>query len=202
MTEHLIDQSASLPMRWDERFAHLVSDLLCPPVTIALGLIMVVYSSDDPTAWRWALIAIGITIVIPVLYIAWKVHTGAISDFHIPIRSQRIRPMLLTVACAVLTWVILWLGHAPALLLSLITFGMIQAAILLLITLYWKISGHSAAIAGFALLAIRLWGPNLWPVLLLIPLVAWARVRIRRHTLAQTIAGALMGISYISLAFL
>jgi membrane-associated phospholipid phosphatase len=189
-------------MRWDERFARLVSDLLCPPVTITLGLIMVVLSSNDPTAWWWALITIGITIVIPVLYIAWKVHTGAISDFHIPIRSQRIRPMLLTVACALLTWGILWLGHAPSLLLSLITFGLIQAVIMLFVTLYWKISGHSAAIAGFSLLAIRLWGHNLWPVLLLIPLVAWARVRIRRHTLAQTIAGTLMGISYISLAFL
>jgi membrane-associated phospholipid phosphatase len=73
------------------------------------------------------------------------------------------------------------------------------AVLLLLITLRWKISGHSIAIASLAILVIHVMGQNFLPALLAIPLVAWARIRIRRHTLAQTIAGAALGMLYISL---
>jgi len=66
----------------------------------------------------------------------------------------------------------------------------------LLITMYWKISGHGAAIASLTVFICGLYGSLAAPVLLAIPLVAWARVRLHRHTLAQTVAGSLVGILF------
>lgn len=188
-----------LPVRWDEHLARLVSDLLSPPVTGLISLLVVAYAARQPSAWLWVSIAVILTIGVPVSYILWKVRRGEISDFHIPIRSQRIRPMILVILCVLLTLLIFWLGHAPAIFFSMLVFSLILSVIILLITLRWKISAHSAAIAALAMLCVQFISQALLPMMLLIPLVAWARVRIRRHTLAQTIAGAALGIVYISL---
>ena len=198
LKETFIDP-VSLPRRWDEHLAHFVSDILCPPVTVLIGIILIVRSIKDPGAWIWAAIIVLLIIGVPVGYIAWNVRAGAISDFHIPIRSQRFRPMLLTVLCTLAAWAVLQVGKAPELLRLLVAFGVVQAAGMFIITLRWKISGHSAAIAGLAVLLVNLVSPALYPALLLIPLVVWARIRLHRHTLAQTIAGVLSGIIYIGL---
>jgi membrane-associated phospholipid phosphatase len=199
LNERFVDLPGALPVRWDERLAHLVSDILCPPVTVSIGLLVIVRSTHEPRAWIWAWIIIALTIGIPASYIFWKVYSGEISDFHIPVRTQRFRPMVLSILCALLTLAILWVGNAPPLLMSFMGFGIILAAVMLLITLQWKISGHSTAIAGMIILLIYSMGQAVWLALLLIPLVAWARIRLKRHTLAQTIAGAVLGIIFITL---
>jgi membrane-associated phospholipid phosphatase len=67
-----------------------------------------------------------------------------------------------------------------------------QTVAMFTITLWWKISLHAAAAAGAATMAWALLGTGL-PFLLTVPLIAWSRIRLRRHTLAQTVLGALLG---------
>lgn len=200
LTENSIDLPIPIAARWDERLACLISDILCPPVTVPIGLFLFVSSIREPLVWVWALISVALSIGIPVAYVFWKVRSGEISDFHIPIRTQRFRPMLVSILCVLLSWGILQICKAPAPLISLIGVSAALAVLLLLITLRWKISGHSVAIASLAIVIIHVMGQAFLPALLIIPLVAWARVRIHRHTLAQTVAGAALGILYINLA--
>ncbi len=60
-----------------------------------------------------------------------------------------------------------------------------------LITLFWKISGHTFANALVVGLIIKWFGWLWWPILFIVPLVGWARVVRRDHTVAQVVAGAL-----------
>lgn len=64
-----------------------------------------------------------------------------------------------------------------------------------LINQRWKISAHSAGIAGISVLIWQIIGTAGTPILLIIPLVGWARVRLGRHTLGQVIMGAVLGAS-------
>jgi membrane-associated phospholipid phosphatase len=59
--------------------------------------------------------------------------------------------------------------------------------------MWWKISAHSAATASFTILLGGLFGASLLPYLLGVPLMVWSRVRLKRHTLTQTLAGTLLG---------
>jgi membrane-associated phospholipid phosphatase len=59
---------------------------------------------------------------------------------------------------------------------------------------------HSAGMSAFAMFASRIYGEPALPLVLAIPLMAWARVHLRRHTVAQTIAGAALGSAIIWLA--
>ena len=59
--------------------------------------------------------------------------------------------------------------------------------------LFWKISFHGATITAAATATVLVAGSSAWPVLLLVPLVGWARVRLERHTPRQVIFGTLVG---------
>jgi membrane-associated phospholipid phosphatase len=65
------------------------------------------------------------------------------------------------------------------------------------ITTQWKISIHSTAIAGAAVLALYLAQGIVWPLLISVPVVGWSRIHLRRHTVMQVIAGALLGASLV-----
>jgi membrane-associated phospholipid phosphatase len=96
----------------------------------------------------------------------------------------------------------LLVGGAPILLLVLTGAGIIQVLLIFLVTLRWKISGHSAAVAGVAVLALMLFGKVAVFFALTVPLVAWSRIRLGRHSLYQTVAGALLGGLIIAVALL
>jgi membrane-associated phospholipid phosphatase len=57
---------------------------------------------------------------------------------------------------------------------------------------------HTSAAAGAATVVWILLGTPL--SLLIVPLIAWSRVRLRRHTLLQTVVGALLGFSVFLIA--
>ena len=192
-------ESNILSRRWDERMAYLVSDLLCPPITVLMSIGLLIGAIAHPQAWAWGVIIVLLVVGVPVVYVAWKVRTGDISDFHIPIRSQRIRPMLLSLACLFLALLIMLGGGAPKQLISIICSGILLTASIFVITLRWKISAHTTAITSLAFLLVYFGGPIWLAALISIPLVGWARVRICRHTSMQAFAGVCLGVVYISL---
>ncbi len=198
--EIALDADASVPVsdemvkRWDVRLARWVSDALCPPVVATLSIVTVAAYLATPAAWKWAALFLALTVAAPTLYVIWLLYRGEVTDLHLRVRKQRIKPMIVIVTTTSGAWLMLTVRHAPSLLVGVATAGMALTLILLLVTLRWKISGHTTAISSFAVLCCLLMGPAAAPMVLSVPLVAWARVRLRRHTLAQTIAGAVLGL--------
>lgn len=179
---------------WDEKLAKWVSNLLSPPLLALSGIILAVWQLSDQEAWIWAGYYLSLTVLLPVVYILWKIHQGEISDFHIRRREQRIRPIALTLTSATIAWATMLLGGAPRVLVIISGMSVFQIAFFLLVTTSWKISVHSAAISSLAVLMLSIYGSKAALAALAIPLVAWARLRLRRHTPMQILAGAIAGI--------
>lgn len=149
-------------------------------------------SSEQAIMWG---VTYGVLVcLIPVAYIAWNVWRGSITDLHIKERRQRIRPFIVSIICTAFAWSVLRLMGAPSLLPLFALFSLIQIGIMLVVTLVWQISVHSMSITGAVVTAGVLYG--LVPALILsplIPMVGAARIKLRRHTLAQVIAGGVVG---------
>jgi len=200
LNDSVIYFSSRSSLDWDERLAHWISDLFSPPLLAVIGILLVLQTTNTAISRWWIIYYLTLTVIVPVMYLIWKLHRKEINDFHMYVREQRIRPMLFTLACAITALLSIWIGGAPKTLLVFGAMGVIQVGFLLLVTLRWKISGHGAAIGSLAVFLWSLYGAAAAPALLAIPLVAWARVRIQRHTIAQTVAGSLAGMC-ITLAF-
>lgn len=183
---------------WKDRWARIVSGVLSP-LSIAIAAIAVAgYAINDESALMWIALYIALSILPPTIYIMYLVRKGIVTDFHLNVREERTKPfMLMTANTAVVCLIMLLLG-APKLILIVIATAVLQLLSMLLITLRWKISGHCTAVAGLVVLTLALFGDSLLPLVLLIPLVAWSRIRLNRHTLAQTIAGSFMGALIVS----
>ncbi len=190
----VISAPMALPRpRWDDRLARWVSDILSPPVVAMAGLTLVAQTVATPAAWGWASFYLALVVLAPTLYVIWLLRRGEVTDFHLRVREQRIKPLLVILAAMVVAALALLVGAAPRLLLALASAGAIQATIIFLVTLRWKISGHAAAITGFAILSWLLASPAAAPAALSVALVIWARLQLRRHTFLQTLAGAAVG---------
>jgi hypothetical protein len=184
------------------RIAYWVSQIGSPPLTGAAAALLIGYVLATGAAWQWAGFYMVATILLPCAYIIWLVRRGQITDFHLPLREERIRPLLFSLVTALVAWGILHRTTVPAPLKLLATVNSLQALLFFLITLRWKISLHCAAAAILSQLALTFFGVGALPLLMSVPLIAWSRVHLRRHTLAQTVAGACLGSAIVTPAVL
>jgi membrane-associated phospholipid phosphatase len=180
------------PTTRGEHFAYWISKLGSPPVLVILMLLLIALTASSPSIWLWNG-AYLIAVIIPLLYLFRLLRQDKITDMDVFVREQRARPLLVTVASLGTVLAILVLGRAPRAMIILTTASLVQAIAIFLITLRWKISMHSATSAAVTVLILNVFGKAAAPVMLSVPLIAWSRVKLRRHTLMQTVAGALLG---------
>ncbi|GAB4578365.1 MAG: hypothetical protein Fur0022_11000 [Anaerolineales bacterium] len=185
---------AALP-RGEYAIAKLISGIFSPPLMVTASLLFLA-QAISANAVAWALFQIGVGILIPVIFIVVQVQRGVITDFHMRVREQRIVPMIFALVCAGVSWGVMQTWNAPFALRVFSGIAILQSAFMLLVTFKWKISGHSMTIAGMAVFLVGMFGAAAAPLLLAIPLVAWARVRLNRHDRWQTLAGAVAGVGF------
>lgn len=178
-------------------WARLVSDVLSPPVVWAT-LAVPIALRDAPNqgaALAWALVYILLVCLLPIVYIALMVKRGKITDIHMKVRGQRVRPFLISILCAGIAWMIFYMMDAPSLMPIFALFSLIQLLVMLIITLIWQISIHAISISGATVALGVLFGTL--PALISAPLVVLvgvARIKLHRHTLAQVVVGTGVGV--------
>lgn len=193
-----LDRALRTPAWW---IAKTISVLFSPPLLGVLGLVLVAEKLNNRSVSLWATVYGIICIALPIAYVIRLMRKGEVSDFHILNRLERIKPIKATLLFFSLTSLIFLAVDAPYILQAFAFVGALQTAVILLITLRWKISGHGAGAAGFSALLWGLYGAAAAPAFLIIPIVIWARVYTDRHDLIQTVAGAMAGFSFMFLVF-
>src|SRR5205823_11432027 len=103
-------------------------------------------------------------------------------------------PFLFALSSTLLGLGVLSLIHAPKNLQTLFLITIISGLVMMFITLWWKISLHTSSLAGALTMLTALYGNVVLPAFMLIALVCWSRVVLRRHTVAQVVAGSVVSI--------
>jgi membrane-associated phospholipid phosphatase len=173
-----------------------VSGVFSPAVVLPLSAAYMAWSLGSPAALYWTLFYILVAILVPLGFILWRVRQGKLTDFHIMLREQRLLPMLLVIVCVGVAWGVMLAGGAPERLLVVLGMALVLTIFLAVITLRWKISIHACVNAAVWLTAWSMYSLNGWLAAALILLVAWARVRLGRHTVLQTAAGVGIGLVF------
>ncbi len=92
--------------------------------------------------------------------------------------------------------------HAPRLMIAAMLGYFVSTLIVQYITRYWKISTHAIGITAPLVALTLLYGRQPLPFLVLIPMVCWARVYLKAHTVAQVLAGAALAVTTTALLLL
>lgn len=190
--EIVLNASSYMNARW----ARVISNLFSPPMVwgILVFFIAFHYAENRLQGLMWASTYAILVCILPILYIAWRVHSGKISDLHMKERQERIVPFIVSIACAILAWQVLRMMNAPSILPLIAAVTLVELAVMLVITFAWQISMHAMSISVAVVATGIVFGaaPALF-VSPLLPIVGAARLRLQRHTLAQVVAGAIVG---------
>ena len=182
----------AVPKRWDGILAHCVSQAFSPVVLTVAMVLWGAALAHVPGAWAWGTVYLAFAIVAPVGYLVLLLRRGQVTDLDVYLRAQRVRPLQVALAFGGVAWLMLAIGGAPGALIILTGALLALSTIYYAVTLRWKISLHTTVAAAATTFAWTMTGLTL-PLLVGVPLVAWSRVRLGRHTMAQTIAGGAAG---------
>jgi len=183
--------------------AKILSTIFNPFLT-ALALFVIlsrVTARDTLDFWRLLFVSTFFTSIGPMLYVFWLYSTDRISDLDMSVRAERETVFSTFIVVYLLGAGALWVIHAPRVLIATMLGYFAATLVVGYITRYWKISTHALGITAPLVALTLLYGRQTLPFLVLIPMVCWARVYLKAHTLAQVVAGALLGAVSTTLFF-
>ena len=211
MQQSPVDNTLNIFDRFaEEGSARLISDLgnpLLMPPAVFLGTSILLGQS------MWISLQVtGIAVIcytlLPFLLTLFLFRRGFIHSMDLPIRKTRTVLYAFSIFTASLASLIMYqlssVLHSFIIILSLVV--LTNLTISFLLNLRWKVSVHSASVsvAGTVYLLIFFWGISnyhditlilsLLHLLLLLPVMMWARYHLSVHSLTELVGGAAAGI--------
>jgi membrane-associated phospholipid phosphatase len=190
--------------------SYVLNPLVLPPV--GFGLILWHFGAPGLEIALVTGVALVFFCLVPLVYVIRMIRRGEAETLEVRRRESRLKPFLVGITSyAVGMAVMAAVGTtAVAFLVALALLYPINTALLVLINLRWKISVHMTSLAGFVsillFVSLTVWrglpptaeavltAVTVAPLLVLLPLMMWARVRVEAHTVGQVVAGALFGL--------
>ena len=186
-----------------ERIASLTSNIL-NPFLIGLVLILLLSFKSTPSALdaiKWSLISVAASILPVFGVIIYLVRSQKLESAFINVRKQRTKIYLLAGVCAGVGYIILSCLGAPKELMATFVAGLSAVVVFMCVNFLWKISLHTALISASVTVVIILYGSIAAATVVLIPLIAWARIELKHHSPAQVVAGALLAAFIVVVVF-
>jgi membrane-associated phospholipid phosphatase len=183
--------------------ARILSTIFNPFLT-ALALFVIlsqVSASSTLDFWRLLFLSTSFTSIGPMLYVFWLYSTDRISDLDMSVRSERETVFSIFLVFYLVGAVVLWSLHAPRVMVAVMLGYFASTVVVGYITRYWKISTHALGITAPLVALSLLYGRQPLPFFVLVPMVCWARVYLKAHTVMQVVAGALLAVVSTSLFF-
>lgn len=176
-------------------FAKAVSFLLSPVFTILpIPFILVAkFSHDYSYALKWTMFSYAFVLVV-MLFIFVGVILGVFTNFDVSKREQR--PLLFSFSafvmfCYLLSLIVL---NGPRILFFVIFVIAFTLLVFMIVNKWIKASVHMTTLTGTLLLIGTTYRGYFFLLLFLIPLLAWSRVKTKKHSLAETVVGSILGI--------
>lgn len=181
------------------KFAEIISIIFNP---LLIGLVVLIIaitksgmSSALETQWIIAsFVANGLILGLIYWYLR---NLGYIFDDSIDnkkIRHGRLILLLNVLAIVFLESLVIFFTKIYQPILAVFVGGLFTIIIGMIITNFWKISWHSSAITYFVSMFIFIFKWKIWPILILMVLIFWARIYLKRHTIWQLIGGVLLSL--------
>ncbi len=177
--------------------AQIISFFFNPVMLLVFVPLFLVYktSGDVISALAWT----GYTMIFLIamtFFVIYGVHKKFFTDLDVSRRTQR---PLLFLAGIFMSLVYLWglfFLNGPRILI-VVTIGFITGVLLLaIVNTRLKVSFHVATVSAVFFSLAMVYQRYYYITLLLIPVVAWARLKVKRHTLPEAIVGACFGVLF------
>ena len=166
-------------------------------------LLAFTFMSGFPTEYKLVLVTVVYltTVFIPTLLIFLYRRLRGWTLQELGQKRHRLVPYAISFLCYLGCIWLMNITHVNHIIISVIVAALLIQAVNILVTIWWKISTHTAAIGGVsgALIAFGFvfgFNPVWWLCLsiLMSGIIGTARIILRQHTTAQVVAGYFIGV--------
>jgi len=185
--------------------ARVISMVFTPfylPILGLVALFIFSYMSQMPWSYKFQLLTMVylLTVVLPTVLIHFYRRHHGWSLIELGQKERRAVPYVISILCYFLCIYLMEFLHIPHFMMTIVTAALFIQITCAMINVWWKISTHTAAIGGvagalFVFAEFFGFNPVWWLSLtfILAGVLGTSRMILRQHSLAQVIAGFLMG---------
>lgn len=183
--------------KWLSRLFH---PFVLGPTTLLTLMYLTGTSLNE--SFKWVTITIVVTIVPLMGVMIYFLKKGSIDSLDISIREKRTFFYLIALLGFCVLTAILYFGNAPYIIFICLCTALVSSVISMFINrLFTKVSLHAGTMAGCAT-ALLFVSVYIGVILLaLLPLIGWARIRLKQHSIQQIVLGWGVGISSVMVIF-
>jgi len=187
-------------MSMKRKLAWAVSRVFDPVVEIPILLAgSVYYALSNGLRWRFLVMLLVVDALLPALYMVYGLMKGKIKDWDITKREERMGLYFFTIFAHLFGVVAAYAVGKTDLFEILLVFWT-MAVVFAVVTLFWKISVHAGTNAAVVAFFNHYYGwDRFWWLVLVLIVVLWSRVEIKKHTWAQVLVGATLALVWVSL---
>jgi hypothetical protein len=187
-------QTTAAPRRRRRALARLATEALAPVVQIvAITFAVAVHAAGARRGLALGAVVVVFAGGLPFAVLMAGIRSGRYTDRHLSRREQRPAFMLfgllsISVGLLFLRWL-----DAPRALFAVVLAMLAGVVVAYGVSLFWKLSIHSACAAGSVVTLVVLVSP--WALVLapLAAVVGWSRVELADHTVPQVVVGVAVG---------
>jgi membrane-associated phospholipid phosphatase len=175
--------------------ARISTEVAQPPLVLSLLLVLAAVRDGGGVGALLPGLVAAVTICLaPLLVVVILARRGKLTDHHVGDKKQRRPVMLWTLASALIGCGLLTLINTPVTVWALIAGILGGILALIIVSPFWKVSGHAMTLGGATISSAMLFGVWSIPFVIAAPLVCWSRVYLKDHTLSQVLAGFVTGL--------
>lgn len=176
--------------------SNIINVILHPIVLTIPGIFLLTLTSTQSieTAFYWSFLSLIFSGLISLFVVA-GVRIGIFNNLDVSNRKQRVVLYPVAILVILLFAYFVHSQNGPVALTYASILFVIALLILDLVNSRIKASIHVAAVSALVTGVIYQYQGISYLLIVLIPLIAWARILQKRHTLKETIVGGVLGVS-------
>jgi hypothetical protein len=193
--------------------ANFLSTVFSPLLMPTYGVFLVLWVSvlcllPYGTRVSVLLVCMGITCILPLIFLSVMRHFKLVSDLHVEVREQRFIPYIFSAVCYIAAAYYLFYCHSPRWFYMFMIGSAVTVLVMTLINLKWKISAHMAGFGGLIGLIFQIHVQGLsafdlfWLLCIMVIIAGFlgsARLVLKRHDTWQVLAGTIVGFLCVSI---
>lgn len=182
-----------------KKFAWWISRIFDPVFLIPLLLgVAVWFAVSNGMRWRFLVMLMFVDAFLPFALMMIGLKLKWISDWDITKRTERYGLFFWTLTCHFFG-VCLAFALGKILLFEILLIFWSLAVVFAVVTVFWKISVHGGVNGAMLAFFNHFYGwDRYWWLVLVLFLVMWSRVYLKKHTWPQVILGSSIAIAWVS----
>ena len=186
--EHKVTRSTYL--------AQAVSRYSNPPILSVLVLLLIAYTRTNNVRELvgWVVMILLFFVLIPTIYVYLRIHRSgdrikSVVKLTTFLKQHPGDILILALLPGLTCLLTLSFLKAPTILISAVVALLAVSIVTALFNTFYRVSFHSAAITILIIIAVQAWGQVFLVLLVILPLIFWAKYHLHEHTIPQLAIG-------------